>query len=64
MHSSVCGEASTLERLGRHGLGTDVLARRRGRLGPILAARANVLEERGLLTAGEHQEELLVIRAR
>ena len=64
VHSSVCGEASTLERLGRHGLGTEVLARRRGRLGPILAARAQVLEERGLLTAGERQEELLVIRAR
>jgi release factor glutamine methyltransferase len=64
VHSSVCGEASTLERLQRHGLRTEVLARRRGRLGPILAARAQVLEERGLLAAGEREEELLVIRAR
>jgi release factor glutamine methyltransferase len=64
VHSSVCGEASTLERLQRNGLGTEVLARRRGRLGPILAARAQVLEERGLLAAGEREEELLVIRAR
>jgi release factor glutamine methyltransferase len=64
VHSSVCGEASTLERLQRNGLRTEVLARRRGRLGPILAARAQVLEERGLLAAGEREEELLVIRAR
>jgi release factor glutamine methyltransferase len=64
VHSSVCGEASTLERLQGNGLRTKVLARRRGRLGPILAARAQVLEERGLLAAGEREEELLVIRAR
>jgi release factor glutamine methyltransferase len=64
VHSSVCGEQATLERLARHGLQTDVLVRRRGPLGPLLAARARLLEDRGLLARGEREEEVVVIRAR
>ena len=64
VHSSVCGEAATLQRLEGGGLHTSVLARRRGALGPILAARTRALEERGALAQGEREEELLVIRAR
>ena len=63
VHSSVCGERSTLERLWSRGLETEVMARRRGALGPILAARARALQERGLLPPGEG-EEIVVIRAR
>lgn len=64
VHSTVCGEAATLERLARHGLETDVLARRGGALGPILAARAHTLEDRGLLAPGQREEEIVVIRGR
>jgi release factor glutamine methyltransferase len=64
VHSSVCGEQSTLERLAGHGLETDVLARRRGPLGPLLSARARTLEDRGLLARGQREEEIVVIRAR
>ena len=63
VHSSVCGERSTIERLRSRGLETEVMARRRGALGPILAARARALQERGLLPPGE-VEEIIVIRAR
>jgi release factor glutamine methyltransferase len=64
VHSSVCGERNTIERLARHGLEADVLVRRRGPLGPLLAARAQALEDRGLLARGEREEEIVVIRAR
>ncbi len=63
VHSSVCDERSTLKRLQSHGLATQVVARRRGVFGPILAARAPALQERDLLPPGE-VEEIVVIRAR
>jgi release factor glutamine methyltransferase len=40
-----------------------VLSRERGPLGPLLAARAETLERRGLLRPGEREEELIVVRA-
>lgn len=64
VHSSVCGENLTLERLRSRGLDADVVARRRGPLGPLLAARVRLLEGRGLLASGEREEEIVVIRAR
>jgi release factor glutamine methyltransferase len=64
VQSSVCGEASTCGRLESRGLHTDVPARRRGALGPILAGRAQILEARGVLAPGEREEEILVVRAR
>ena len=64
IHSSLTGVDATLERLCAAGLeGADVVARRRGPLGPLLAARAEELEERGLLRPGEREEELVAIRA-
>jgi release factor glutamine methyltransferase len=63
VHSSLCGELATIDRLAAAGLGADVLARRRGPLGPIVAARAQLLESRGLLEPGEREEELVVIQA-
>jgi release factor glutamine methyltransferase len=64
VHSTICGENATRERLEQNGLQTDVVARRRGALGPILAQRAHTLEARGMLAPGEREEEIIVIRAR
>jgi len=64
VHSSVCGEAETLERMRAAGLDSEVVARRRGPLGPLLAGRALELERRGLLAPGAREEDLLVIRGR
>jgi release factor glutamine methyltransferase len=63
VHSSVCGVARTLELLRAGGLAADVALRERGPLGPVLAARAQLLRSRGLLGAAD-EEELVVIRAR
>jgi release factor glutamine methyltransferase len=60
-HSSVNGEEATLERMRSAGLDASVVERRRGALGPLLAARAPQLEERGLLPPGERSEDLLVV---
>ena len=61
VHSSVCGEAATLAGLEAAGLRPEVIARRRGPLGPRLRERADMLRERGLLGPDEREEELLVI---
>jgi release factor glutamine methyltransferase len=62
VHSSVCGEVETLDRLSAHGLAGEVVFRHRGPLGPRLRARADWLRARGLLLEGD-QEELLIFRA-
>lgn len=64
IQSSLTGVDATLERLRAGGLErAEVVARRRGPLGPLLAARATELERRGLLQPGEREEELVAIRA-
>jgi release factor glutamine methyltransferase len=60
-HSSVNGEAATLERMRAAGLDARVAARRPGTLGPLLAARAPRLEACGLLAPGARSEDLLVV---
>ncbi len=62
VHSSLCGEAETLELLRRSGLEVTVPGRHRGPLGERLSARAAVLRSRGLLQ-GPEVEDILVIRA-
>jgi release factor glutamine methyltransferase len=52
VHSSLCGEAETLERLSAGGLQAEVAERRRGPLGPLMRAHAPEVDE----------EELLVLR--
>ena len=65
VQSSVSGVGATLERLRAAGLGdADVVERRRGPLGRLLASRAQELERRGLLREGEREEDLVAIRAR
>lgn len=63
IQSSLTGEVASLERLHASGLEAETVARRRGPLGPIVTARAHLLEERGLLRSGEREEELVVIEA-
>jgi release factor glutamine methyltransferase len=53
VHSSLCGEDATLERLRAGGLEPEVVERRRGPLGPLMRERFPAVGE----------EELLVIRA-
>ena len=60
-HSSINGEERTLERMREAGLEPSVLARRRGPLGPLLAARAPELEHAGLLDPGVREEDVLVV---
>lgn len=64
VQSSLSGEAETLEALASAGLSPEVLVRRRGDLGPIVSARAEQLEARGVLAPGEREEDLLVIEGR
>ena len=64
VQSSLSGERETLEELAGTGLEAKVIVRRRGALGPIVSARAEDLESRGLLAPGEREEELLVIEGR
>jgi release factor glutamine methyltransferase len=65
VQSSISGVATTLARMRGGGFaGIEVVERRRGPLGPLLAGRADELERRGLLREGEREEELVVIRAR
>jgi release factor glutamine methyltransferase len=53
IHSSVCGEHETVMRLEATGLTVELLERRRGPVGPLLAPRV-----------AEREEELLVFSAR
>jgi release factor glutamine methyltransferase len=63
VHSSLSGTEKTLEALIAGGLRTDVVARHRGALGPLLRARAPELEARGLLAPGEREEDVVIVRA-
>jgi release factor glutamine methyltransferase len=63
-HSSVIGEEATVRRLAAGVAEVDVVARRTGALGPLLSARTEALERRGLLRRGQRHEDVLVIRGR
>jgi release factor glutamine methyltransferase len=63
VHSSVCGLEPTVQRLEGAGLAVEVLERRRGALGPLVSARAPLLEARGILAPGEREEDMLVVKA-
>ena len=63
VQSSISGVDATLTGLGGAGLRAEVVARRRGPLGPLVAPRAPILEARGLLRPGEREEDVVVIRA-
>ncbi len=61
VHSSLCSEAETAERLSDAGLQAEVVARYPGPLGPILSGRAEWLRGQGLLGAQE-REEIVIVR--
>ena len=62
IHSSVCGEGATLERLQSAGLRARVVMRTTGPLGPLLAERSARIRESGIAMDGE-TEEILVFEA-
>ena len=63
VHSSVCDTGRTLESLAAAGLDPSVAETAPGPLGPLLAARAPMLAERGLIDPDTGDEELVAIRA-
>jgi release factor glutamine methyltransferase len=63
IHSSLCDTEATVSALTAEGLRTEVIARHRAALGPLMRARAPQLEPRGLLAAGEREEEVVIVRA-
>lgn len=62
--SSLCGVDQTLERLGAAGMEASVVERSRQPFGPVMNARATMLESRGLIGPGQRWEELVVVRGR
>lgn len=62
--SSLCGEDQTLERLEAAGMEASVVERSSQPFGPVLRARASMLETRGLIGRGQRWEELVVVRGR
>ena len=64
VHSGVCDADLTLDALGRVGLVPQVLAKTTVPFGPVMRARAALLEARGLIAPGEREEELVVVGAR
>ncbi|MGI8814980.1 MAG: methyltransferase [Pseudonocardia sp.] len=64
VHSGLCGADVTITRLGAAGMAARVLDRARIPFGPVMRARARMLELRGLVAPGQTLEELVVIEAR
>jgi release factor glutamine methyltransferase len=62
VHSAMCGVKETRELLQDAGLRTEVVAGMRQPFGPVMRARAQWFEERGIIAAGQREEELVVIR--
>jgi release factor glutamine methyltransferase len=64
VHSAVCDEDITRKRLADAGLQAEVLTRCTVPFGPVMRARAAMLEARGLVKPGQREEQLVVIGAR
>ena len=60
--SALCGVDLTVRRLEDAGLEASVVARRVEPFGPVMTARAAMLEARGLVAPGQRHEELAVVR--
>ncbi|MFH9548090.1 HemK2/MTQ2 family protein methyltransferase [Streptomyces sp. NPDC051445] len=63
VHSALNDPANTLAVLRASGLKASVTRRHRVPFGPVLRERKDWLRERGLLSADEENEELVVVRA-
>jgi release factor glutamine methyltransferase len=64
VHSAVCDPDLTLARLAEGGVEAEVLDRARIPYGPVMRARAAMLESRALALAGADAEEIVVIGGR
>lgn len=64
VHSTVCGTQDTLDALDRAGLQARELARITVPFGPVMRARTTMLETRGMVAAGQRNEELVVVEGR
>jgi release factor glutamine methyltransferase len=64
VHSSLLGVEPTIAALRATGLAVDVQARERGPLGPLMNGRREHLEAAGMLRPGQHEEDVVVVRAR
>ncbi|MGI8722444.1 MAG: HemK2/MTQ2 family protein methyltransferase, partial [Geodermatophilaceae bacterium] len=64
VHSELSGTQSTLDALAAAGLRARVLARAEVPFGPVLKARAAMLESRGMIYPGQRIEKLVVVGAR
>ena len=64
VHSGVCGVDMTIRQLADAGLAGAVVERVRVPFGPVMRARAGLLERRGLIAPGDDHEELVVVEAR
>jgi release factor glutamine methyltransferase len=64
VHSAVCGERETLDAMAAAGLDAAVVARAVIPFGPVMRARAVLMERRGLVAPGQTEEELLVVEGR
>jgi release factor glutamine methyltransferase len=63
VHSAICDEQQTLRQLKQRQLETRVLATATEPFGPVLRARARMLEDQGLIRLGQRHEQLVVIGA-
>lgn len=63
VHSAVCDEDITLSQLEAQGMRARVVARTTLPFGPIMRARAQILEDRGLVENGCRAEEVVVVEA-
>jgi release factor glutamine methyltransferase len=64
VHSEVCGEQATIAAMAAAGLDARVVARAVIPFGPVMRARAALLEARGLIIPGQRAEEIVVAAGR
>lgn len=64
VHSGVCDAEATVAALHRVGLQAREIARVTVPFGPVMHARAQLLESRGFVAPGQRSEELVVVEGR
>ena len=64
VHSEVCGEQATVDAMAAVGLDAAVVARATIPFGPVMRARAALMEARGLIEPGQREEEIVVVEGR
>ncbi|WP_214402650.1 HemK2/MTQ2 family protein methyltransferase [Pseudonocardia lacus] len=64
VQSEVCGEEATLDAMAAAGLDSEVVARAVIPFGPVMRARAALLERQGMIEPGQRVEEIVVVEGR